>query len=97
MEKQKQQFPARTPPSSTEPEDLNVPEHEPPSMPEAADKPDRPAAQPDRRALASDTGPRAPIRSAGAPGSSTEPEDLNVPEHEPPSMPEAADKPSQKS
>jgi hypothetical protein len=29
-----------TPPSETEPQDLHVPEHDPPSMPEAADKPD---------------------------------------------------------
>jgi hypothetical protein len=87
---------AATRPSETTPEDLHVPEHEPPSMPEAADKPevtlkdqsaDRAAAAP-----ASSGGKVAP-RPAGVPAAQTEPEDLHVPEHEPPSMPEAADKP----
>jgi len=93
MEQNEAQRPARTPPSETRPEDLHAPEHEPPSMPEAADKPERPAAQPDRRAIASDTGPKAPIHPASTPPSATRPEDLHAPEHEPPSMPEAADKP----
>jgi hypothetical protein len=88
--------PAATRPSSTEPEDLHIPEREPPSMPEAADKPEQPAK--DRVADLSASAPTAAggkvaARGASAPAAETEPEDLHVPEHEPPSMPEAADKP----
>jgi hypothetical protein len=87
---------AATPPAETTPEDLNVPEHEPPSMPEAADKPEQPAkdqvADLAASAPAGKGGSVAPRASSTAAGE-TEPEDLNVPEHEPPSMPEAADKP----
>jgi hypothetical protein len=98
MDKKSTSLPAAatTRPSETEPEDLHVPEHEPPSMPEAADKPEA-AAKDTIADLASSTpaemgGSIAP-RKARVPGSETEPEDLHVPEHEPPSMPEAADKP----
>jgi hypothetical protein len=100
MEKIKEQImdnkPAATRPSTTEPEDLHIPEREQPSMPEAADKPERPAK--DRVAdLAASTptaaGGKVAPRAANAPAGETEPEDLHVPEHEPPSMPEAADKP----
>ena len=89
--------PATTRPSATEPEDLHVPEHEPPSMPEAADKPEQTTH--DRVAKLAETTPaaaggKAARRASGVSGSETEPEDLHVPEHEPPSMPEAADKPN---
>ena len=86
---------AATRPSTTEPEDLNLPKHEPPSMPEAADKPDDPTKDPVADAAISapaTTGGVAP-RIASVPGAQTEPEDLHVPKHEPPPMPEAADKP----
>jgi hypothetical protein len=90
--------PAATRPSSTEPEDLHMPKHEPPSMPEAADKPEQ--ATHDQLV---DLAVSAPAAKGGGvkpqatdvPGAETEPEDLHVPEHEPPSMPEAADKPDQ--
>ena len=83
-------------PPTTEPEDLHVPEHEPPSMPEGADKPEKPT--PDKVAELSEAPAAAPggkisPRAARVPTSETEPEDLHVPEHEPPSMPEGADKP----
>lgn len=87
--------PAETRPSKTEPEDLHIPEREQPSMPEAADKPETPAQ--DR--VADLAVAPAPSENTIAPratrvlGAQTEPEDLHVPEHEPPSMPEAADKP----
>lgn len=87
---------AATQPSSTEPEDLHVPEHEPPSMPEAADKPEKPTRDliaERAEATAAPSGGKVAPRAAGVAGSETEPEDLHVPEHEPPSMPEAADKP----
>jgi hypothetical protein len=96
MDKKSTSLPAATRPSTTTPEDLNVPEHEPPSMPETADKPE--AAAKDAIAELAESAPAemggsvAP-RKAGVSGSETEPEDLHVPEHEPPSMPEAADKP----
>ena len=97
MDKKSEARPAAaTPPAETTPEDLNVPEHEPPSMPEAADKPDKPAK--DRVADLAASAPHGKAGSVAPRASSvvagqTEPEDLNVPEHEPPSMPEAADKP----
>jgi hypothetical protein len=83
-------------PPETEPEDLHVPKHEPPSMPEAADKPDHTTH--DRvadlaEAAPAGTGHKTAPRASGVPNSETEPEDLQVPKHEPPSMPEAADKP----
>ena len=87
---------AATRPSKTTPEDLHVPEHEPPSMPEGADKPEMPTKDQVADLAASGpaaTGGKVPQRAAGAPAAQTEPEDLNVPEHEPPPMPEAADKP----
>jgi len=83
-------------PSETIPEDLHVPEHEPPSMPEGADKPEMPTedqvADLTASAPAGKSGSAAP-RASNAVAGETEPEDLHVPEHEPPSMPEAADKP----
>jgi len=83
-------------PPATGPEDLHVPEREQPSMPDAADKPERPAN--DRIAdLAESTqataGGKIAPRATHVPGTETEPADLHVPEHEPPSMPQAADKP----
>jgi len=96
MDKKSASRPPATRPSSTEPEDLHVPEHEPPSMPEAADKPERPAK--DRIAdLAASaptgTGGKVAQQATDFPESETEPADLHVPEHEPTPMPEAADKP----
>lgn len=88
--------PAAVRPSTTEPEDLHVPEHEPPSMPEAADKPEKPTRDPiaeRAQATPASSGGKLTPRATGVAGSETEPEDLHVPEHEPPSMPEAADKP----
>lgn len=94
MDRKNEPKPASTTASATKPEDLNVPEHEPPSMPEAADKPERPLPEePNNQAKVDTSGPAASNRAPRAPSSETEPEDLNVPEHEPPSMPEAADKP----
>jgi hypothetical protein len=92
----KKSAPAAARPPTTEPEDLHVPEHEPPSMPEAADKPEQ--ATPAQIAdLAESTpaaaGGKVAPRATDTPTAETEPEDLHVPEHEPPSMPEAADKP----
>ena len=87
---------AATRPSETTPEDLHVPEREPPSMPEAADKPEMPTKDrvADLAASApSATGGKTAPRATSFPASQTELEDLHVPEHEPPSMPEAADKP----
>ncbi len=79
----------------TKPEDLHVPEREQPSMPEAADKPEMPAK--DRVADLAESTPAATgkiaSRATDVPAAETEPKDLHVPEHEPPSMPEAADKP----
>jgi hypothetical protein len=87
---------AATRPSTTEPEDLHVPEHEPPSMPEAADKPEQ--TTPDQIAELAESasaaaGGKIAPRATNTPAAETDPEDLHVPEHEPPSMPEAADKP----
>jgi len=87
---------AATRPSETTPEDLHVPEHEPPSMPEGADKPEMPAKDQVADLAASaptSKGGNVPPRASSALAGETEPEDLHVPEHEPPSMPEAADKP----
>jgi len=87
---------ATTRPSETEPEDLHVPEHEPPSMPEAADKPETTTKDQIADVAASTSaaaGGKVAPRAASVPAAQTEPEDLHVPEHEPPSMPEAADKP----
>ncbi|MEO7910935.1 MAG: hypothetical protein ABIV47_14930 [Roseiflexaceae bacterium] len=87
---------AATRPSETTPEDLHVPEHEPPSMPEAADKPELPTKDLIADLAASQpagTGGKVAPRSTSVPAGQTEPEDLHVPKHEPPSMPEAADKP----
>jgi hypothetical protein len=97
MDKKSASRPATaTRPSETTPEDLHVPEHEPPSMPEGADKPEMP-----RRDQVADLAETLPAskggsvtpRASSTQAGQTEPEDLNVPEHEPPSMPEAADKP----
>ncbi len=90
--------PAAARPSTTEPEDLHIPEREQPSMPEAADKPEMPAK--DRIADLAASSPAAVGRKVASqatsvPAAQTEPQDLHVPEHEPPSMPEAADKPDQ--
>jgi hypothetical protein len=96
MDKKSTPVPGTNRASATTPEDLHVPEHEPPSMPEAADKPK--AATKDQVAdLAASTpakvgGSIAP-RATGISASETDPEDMHEPEHEPPSMPEAADKP----
>jgi hypothetical protein len=96
MDKKSTSVPGTNRASATTPEDLHVPEHEPPSMPEAADKPE--AVTKDRVADQAASAPAqaggsvAP-RAIGVSASETEPEDLHVPEHEPPSMPEAADKP----
>ena len=81
---------------TTEPEDLHIPEEEQPSMPEAADKPERttpdPIADLAESAPAASGGKVTP-RATDVRSAETEPEDLHVPEHEPPSMPEGADKP----
>jgi hypothetical protein len=86
---------AAAPAPTTEPEDLHIPEREQPSMPEAADKPEQ--ATKDRIADLAESTPTADgkvaPRATSVPASETEPKDLHVPEHEPPSMPEAADKP----
>src|SRR5215213_5081404 len=72
---------AATRPSETTPEDLHVPEHEPPSMPEGADKPEVPAkdqvADLAASAPASKGGNIAP-RASSALAGETEPEDLHV-------------------
>lgn len=90
---------AATRPSETTPEDLHVPEHEPPSMPEGADKPELPTKDQIGDLAASapaSTGGKVAPRAAGVPAAQTEPEDLHVPEREQPSMPEAADNPDKR-
>ena len=92
---------ATTPPSSTDPEDLQFELQSAEPMPEAADTPDKaapgsgPAALADANAPA--TTPGAPAQSVPptAPPSATEPEELQFELQKPVPMPEAADKPDE--
>lgn len=92
---------ATTPPSSTEPEELQFELQTPEPMAEAADTPDtvEPGTEPvplaDANAPALTPGTPAQPAPATAPPSATEPEELQFELQKPVPMPEAADKPDE--